>query len=241
MSLGNVRGTIPIHGFLSTTDRWRVVDLKADGQSAWVTSRLEFFRNPQWMKQFPFAHTIEMTHRLANGVLQVTTRVENLSAEPMPLAIGFHPYFQLTDSPRDEWQLSVAARTEWLLAASKVPTGETRAIEQLFPQPAKIDLQAYDLDHVFADLVRDAAGLATMSLKGKQQRLDVAVGRNYRAMVIYAPKPTANSSNEFVCFEPMAGITNAMNLAHKGLYKELQTIPPGQSWQESFWIRPSGF
>ena len=30
-------------------------------QSAWVTSRLEFFRQPAWMKQWPFAHTIEMT------------------------------------------------------------------------------------------------------------------------------------------------------------------------------------
>jgi aldose 1-epimerase len=39
----------------------------------------------------------------------------------------------------------------------------------------------------------------------------------------------------------MAGITNAMNLAHTGVYKELQYIQPGGTWQESFWIRPSGF
>jgi aldose 1-epimerase len=39
----------------------------------------------------------------------------------------------------------------------------------------------------------------------------------------------------------MAAINNALNLAHRGVYKELQTIAPDQSWQESFWIRPSGF
>jgi len=39
----------------------------------------------------------------------------------------------------------------------------------------------------------------------------------------------------------MAGITDAVNLAQKGRYSELQTIPPGATWQESFWIRPSGF
>jgi aldose 1-epimerase len=39
----------------------------------------------------------------------------------------------------------------------------------------------------------------------------------------------------------MAGITDSMNLAQKGLYKDLQCIQPGQSWQESFWIKPSGF
>ena len=49
------------------------------------------------------------------------------------------------------------------------------------------------------------------------------------------------ASANFICFEPMAGITNAMNLAQKGLYKELQSIQPGGTWQESFWIKPSGF
>jgi aldose 1-epimerase len=32
-----------------------------------------------------------------------------------------------------------------------------------------------------------------------------------------------------------------MNLAHRGVYKELQSIPPDGSWEESFWIKPSGF
>jgi aldose 1-epimerase len=58
---------------------------------AWVTNKLEFYRNPQWMKQFPFAHILQMTYRLQDGVLEVQTRIENLSIEPMPVAIGFHP------------------------------------------------------------------------------------------------------------------------------------------------------
>jgi len=37
---------------------------------------------PPWMKQWPFAHTIEMTYRLANGELEVSTTIVNLSAEP---------------------------------------------------------------------------------------------------------------------------------------------------------------
>ena len=115
MGLGNVRGPIPIHGFLSAANSWRLVEAKADGRAAWVTSTLEFHRNPQWMKQFPFAHTITMTYRLQDGALEVRTRIDNLSNEPMPVAIGFHPYFQLTDSPRDEWTLSLDARSRWRL------------------------------------------------------------------------------------------------------------------------------
>ena len=128
MTVGNIRGANPIHGFLGSTDRWQVTRLEADATSALVTSRLEFFRNPDWMRQFPFAHTIEMTHRLEDGVLEVLTRIENLSADPLPVAIGFHPYLQLTDSVRDEWTLSVAANTHWPLLPAKMPTGETRPI-----------------------------------------------------------------------------------------------------------------
>jgi aldose 1-epimerase len=236
MELGNVRGAIPIHGFLTTNTHWRVVEVKADAESASATSRLEFFTQPAWMKQWPFAHTIEMTHRLHGGVLEVRTKINNLSDEPMPVAIGFHPYYQLTDSRRDDWTISVAARTHWLLAPNKVPTGETEPIERLFPQPAAATLRGYDLDDVFGDLIRDANGRATMSIAGKSQRLDIALGPNFRSVVVWSPKDSA-----FICIEPMAGITDALNLAQKGVYKELQTIAPGGTWQESFWITPRGF
>ena len=242
MELGNVRGAIPIHGFLTTNPHWQLVEAKADGKSAWVTSRLEFYKQPMWMKQFPFAHTIEMTHRLQDGVLEVTTKIQNLAAEPMPVAIGFHPYYRLTDSSRDEWTISVGARTRWLLAQTKVPTGETQSIEQFFPNPRAVALKDYDLDDVFGDLVRDSSGRAVMSVKGKTQTIEVMLGPNWRSAVVWAPKPTATAPDrQFICFEPMAGITDAMNLAHKGLYKELQSIPPGGTWQERFWVRPTGF
>lgn len=246
MTLGNVRGANPIHGFLASASQWKVVDAKADGQSAWVTSKLEFFRNPLWMKQFPFAHTIEMTHRLRDGVLEVATRIDNLSTDPMPVAIGFHPFFQLTDSTRDEWIISVAARTHWPVAENKMPTGETQAIGKFFPDPQTVALKNLDIDDVFSDLVRDGRGQAVMAVKGKSQRLEVALGPNYRAVVIYAPNPATSQSGDatarnFVCLEPVAGIINALNLAHRGVYRELQSISPGGVWRESFWIRASGF
>ena len=244
MSAGTVRGANPIHGFLTSASEWNVVDARSDAQSAWVTSRLEFFRYPSWMKQFPFAHTIEMTHRLRDGVLEVATRIDNLTAEPMPVAIGFHPFFQMTDSPRDEWTLSVAAETHWPVTEAKMPSGATQPIETFFANPAAVPLAPLELDDVFSDLVRDANGRATMSLGGKAQKLDVVLGPNYRAVVIYAPKPGPGqdpAARNFVCIEPVTAIINGLNLAHKGLYKDLQSIPPGGVWQESFWIRPSGF
>ena len=243
MGLGNVRGTQAIHGFLSFAPHWQVVDARADESGAWVKSRLDFFKHPAWMAQFPFAHVLDMTYRLERGVLEVGLRIENLGAEPLPVAVGFHPYFRLTDAVRDEWTISIGARTEWLLSPEKLPTGETRPIERLLPDPRATSLAGLDIDHVFGDLVRDADGRASMSVRGKSQRIDVAFGPNYRAAVVYAPLPSAAPSQDrqFICFEPMAAITNALNLAHRGVYKELQSIAPGQVWEERFWVRPSGF
>ncbi|HEU4939556.1 MAG TPA: aldose 1-epimerase [Vicinamibacterales bacterium] len=278
MELGNVRGPIPIHGYLSGAKDWKMVEAKADGNAAWVTSQLDFYRNPQWMQQFPFAHTLTMTYRLQDGVLEVRTRIENVSIEPMPVAIGFHPYFQLTDSTREDWTLSIGAKTHWLLAENKIPTGETEPVEKLFPDRHAVPLKDFDLDDVFGDLERDGQGRAVMSVKGKGQQLDVILGPNYKSIVLYSPNPanarggggggrgrggnapppapaptpaapsvplTGTNPNlpnrGFIAIEPMVGITDSMNLAHKGLYKELQSIPPGGKWEESFWLRPKGF
>jgi aldose 1-epimerase len=250
MTIGNVRGDVPIHGFVTATDFWRVTALTAAADGAMVTSRLEFYRQPSWMRQWPFAHIVDVTYRLADGVLEVITSIENLSDEPMPVSIGFHPYFQLTDSPRDEWQLAVGAKTRWLLDPRKLPTGETEPTDVLLPPP-RVTLRDYSLDEVFSDLLRDADGRSTTTVWGAKQRLDVVLGRRYRSVVVWAPNPSGKgrggqgdsppAERNFVCIEPMAAIANALNMAQRGAYPELQTIAPGETWRESFWVRPSGF
>jgi len=234
--LGNVRGPIPMHGFLMTAP-WEVVEVKADGNSAWVTSKIEVYRQPDWMAQFPFAHTVEMTHRLKDGVLEVAVKLNNLSAAPMPVAIGFHPYFQVNDAPRDEWTFSVGAKTHWI-GKQNLPTGETEPIENVITNAAGESLKGVKLDDVFGDLIRDSSGKATMWVQGKSERVEVTFGPKFKAAVVYFP---AGPGQNFICFEPMAGISDSMNLAQKGLYKELQYIEPGKSWEESFWVKPSGF
>lgn len=256
--IGNTgRGAVPMHGFLTGATAWKVIEAKADGKSAWVTTKLEFFRIPQYMTQFPFAHTLTMTYRVQEGALEVRTRIDSMSAEPMPVAIGFHPYFQLTDSNREDWRLSIAARTHWLLDERTLPTGQIEPITNILPDPQNVAVKDVTLDDIFTDLERDARGLATMSLKGKSQQVDVVLGPKFKTILVLsrvgggnrgrgpggaaAPNPNAAPPRGSVAFEPMAGISNSMNLAQKGLYKDLQTIEPGGSWEESFWVRPKGY
>lgn len=233
--LGNIRrdqNHNPIHGLLTFSPDWRVTAVASDADSASVTSRLEFWKHPELMAQFPFAHTIEMTYRLHDGVLEVRTTLENLSAAPMPVGIGYHPYFQLHGVPRDQWKVHLAARDHFVLSKLLIPTGERKPVEFSDPLP----LAGVALDDVFGGLVRDASDRATFSVTGAQEKISVIYGPKYTVAVVYAPP-----GRQFICFEPMSAVTNAFNLAHAGEYKELQSIPPGGTWRESFWIAPSGF
>lgn len=222
----------PIHGLVTFASQWEVVDTKADDSGAEITSRLEFWRYPDYMAQFPFAHTLYMTYRLQDGLLEVRTTVENNSTETMPVSIGFHPYFHISDAPRDSWTVSLPAKEQILLSPQLMPTGETRAM----PYQQGLPLKGVALDDVFTGLTRGESHRADFGVTGTKQHISVLYGENYPVAVVYAPP-----GRDFICFEPMSGPTNAFNMNHAGKYAELQTIPPRGKWEGSFWIRPNGF
>lgn len=222
----------PIHGLLVYASQWKVVALKAGSREALVTSRLEFWREPDWMAQFPFAHNIEMTYRLKDGALEVETALENLTSQPMPVSVGFHTYYKVPDAARDDWTVTLAARDHVLLNDVLTPTGERKPVTLASP----LALRDAKFDDVFTNLVRDRAGRATFRVEGTKQKISVIYGPKYFVAVVYAPP-----GRDFICFEPMSGITNAFNLAHAGKYGELQSVAPGGTWRESFWIKPEGF
>ncbi len=233
-AIGNVRkdgNGNPIHGLLAYSDAWEVVETAGGDDAASVASRLEYWRYPEWLAQFPFAHGVTMRYRLKDGALEVETVLDNLSDRPMPVSLGYHPYFQLTDSGRDDWKVHLAARSHVSLSNALTPTGETKPVTKADPHA----LRGSQLDDVFTDLIRDKDGRAVFSVTGKSQKLEVLYGPNYPVAVVYAPP-----GRGFICFEPMAGVTDVFNLAHAGKFP-LQSVPARGQWRESFWIRPSGF
>ena len=221
----------PIHGLLLYADQWEVADLRADASSARVTSRLDFSRYPALLAQFPFAHSIEMTYVLKGWTLETRTKICNRAAAPMPLSVGFHPYFQLHGTPRDEWRIRLAADAVWELNERFTPTGKRLPVASLFPEAASLPLRGQDLDHVFGSLLRDSDGWARFSVQGANERITVAFGAGYPVAVVYAPSGEGQS---FICFEPMTGVTNAFNLADRGQYDGLPQVAEGETWEAAF-------
>ena len=88
-----------------------------------------------------------------SGNVEVETAIENHGADPMPVGIGFHPYFQLHDVHRDEWHVHFAARDHMVLNAQLIPTGERKPLEFADPHASEIAMKALDkptdrfLDH----------------------------------------------------------------------------------------------
>lgn len=227
---------LPMHGLLSASSLWRVVDAGADANSAHVTSRLEFWKHPELMEQWPFAHEYEMTYRLSEGTLQVKIAVKNLSAEPMPLVIGFHPYYRIPDVPRDEWTAHLSVRKAVVADNRLIPTGELKPADLPDPVPLKNRV----LDNGFTDLERDSQGRAHFSIESGGKKVEVMFGPKYPVAVIWEPNGPGGRPREFICFEPMTAVTDGINLHHDGKYPDLQTVASGATWTESFWIRPSG-
>ncbi|HYP12539.1 MAG TPA: aldose 1-epimerase, partial [Bryobacteraceae bacterium] len=173
----------PIHGLLAHASEWNVVSVKADTSHAEVISRLEFFRHPDYMAQFPFAHTIDMVHRLRDGVLEVEVILQNHAVVAMPVSIGFHPYFRLHDAPRDEWKVVLPAREHLILSKELIPTGETEPVAHT----GVVSLAGAQLDDVYGNLTRGESGRAEFSVQGKKEKISVLFGPKYPIAVVYAP------------------------------------------------------
>jgi aldose 1-epimerase len=222
---------IPIHGLLSSSPFWEVTDLGADEKSAHVTSRLEFWRHPDLMAVWPFAHTYEMTYRLSAGAVEVSLAIENLSSDAMPVAVGFHPYFRLPGVRIADAVARIPVNRHVDTDSRLVPTGDTTAVD--FDEVAPLRNRGFD--DGFTGLKRNADGRTVFSVEGEGKKIEVTFGARYPVAIVYAP-----AGENFICFEPMSAVTNGINLAAEGKYPELQWVAPGGQWRESFWIRATG-
>jgi aldose 1-epimerase len=236
MGLGNVRGNMPIHGLLTASTYWKVSDVAADARSAHVTSRLEFWRYPDLVAQWPFAHEYEVTYSLADGALEVKTTVTNLSSEEMPLVLGYHSFFQIPDIPRDEWVMHYPARIHVIADEHNIPTGEMRPLD--LPNP--LELRGRKLDDGFTDLERDADGRAHFSIESGGKVVETLFGPKYTVATIWLPAGPGGQPREFICIEPLATIISGVNLAHEGKSNDMQSVPAGGKWTERFWVRARG-
>ena len=252
MSLGNVRGAIPIHGFLTTTDQWQVTELRSTGDG-----RI----GDEPARVLPSARVDEA----------VAVRAHHRDDLPAGGWIprgrhGDHQHECGTDAGGD--RISSLLPTHGHAARrvddfSRRPDAMGAGREQGANRRNDADrttLSQSEPRRPFATTTWTTCSATSCVMpmaaprcrSGDESSASTSSSAQaYRSVVVWAPSPSGAgrggqgpsppAERNFICFEPMAGITNALNMAQRGTYKELQTIAPGGKWRERFWIKPSGF
>jgi aldose 1-epimerase len=206
---------VPIHGVLAAYPGWQVTN-QSDHR---LTAELDYGAKPRLLASFPFPHLLQMDVTLAERTLTVRTTVTSTSAADVPLCYGFHPYLQIPDVPRAQWQVETPAMEHIPVDAWGIPTGITE------PHPAHTEeLGGRVIDEGYDDVPKGAV----FAVSGGDRRIEVCFEEGYRAAQIFAP-----ATDELICFEPMAAPTNALR---RGVYP---VAHPGQPATATFSIRVS--
>ena len=209
---------LPIHGLLGGSSAWKLEACEADAGSARLQARIDFGAHPELLALFPFEHALRMEVTLRGLSLGIRTELSATGDRAVPVAFGYHPYFQLPDVPRAEWELTLPVRRRMRLDERFLPTGETEAVE-IEPGPLG--------DAVYDDLFTEIEPSPVFALAGGGRRLEVAFGDSYQVAVVYAP-----ANDDVVCFEPMTAPTNPFEGGSR-----LDWVEPGERFEASFEVR----
>jgi galactose mutarotase-like enzyme len=206
---------LPIHGLRLAGAGWDVLEAVAGTDGALVAGRLDLGARGDILAAFPYPHELRVTVRLSGPVLGVVTEVRPTGDGPVPIAFGFHPYFDLPGAPRAEWVLGLPVRRHATLDARGLPTGVVTDVEVA---EAPIGGRTYD------DLFPGLDDPAVFTLEGAGRRLELRFGEGYPVAQVFAP-PGA----DVVALEPMTAPTDAL-VSGDGL----RLARPGEPFRAEF-------
>jgi aldose 1-epimerase len=200
----------PIHGH-GWRQPWVLADSQSAASSNFSSISLEYLHEAD---DWPWRYRAIQRFELEERRLRITLAVENLSPEPMPVGLGFHPYFPRPSDAR------VGARVgkRWRMDAEMLPV----ARETVDTGVDSIAIETTQtLDAVFSDWNQTA----TIELVDAGARIRMTAGDVFEHLVIYSP-----AGAEFVCVEPVSNVPDAFNLSSSLFPRPLfQTLAPGES------------
>jgi galactose mutarotase-like enzyme len=206
---------LPIHGTMIARPEWDVTALGAGERTARVAARFDFGAHDDLLASFPFPHELSVAVTLSASGLRVATAVRPTGRTPVPVAFGWHPYFQLPERPRDDWEVALPARAHARLDRRGVPTGRART------EPAeRVPLRGHELDDLYA-LGPDRV----LALHAGAHRVRVTFDDHYPYAQVYAP-----AGKRFCALEPMTAPTNAL------VTGDHPTVRPGATFVARFTI-----
>jgi len=181
--------------------------------------------------RWPGHAALDFEWSLTCGALVLKVMAQNLGETPVPMGIGWHPYFALPSGDRRQARLRVPARSRVLVNDydEVLPTGELEAATggpyDFSAKDGRALGEAY-LDDCFTDLQREG-GLAVAELRDPAAGLGLRIASpspQVRAFQVYAPP-----DKPFVVVEPQFNLADPYGAAWRGRDTGMASIPPAGS------------
>jgi galactose mutarotase-like enzyme len=197
---GTQRGELKQHGFARNL-AFSVV--KADSDQAELV--LQLVASPATLAVYPWDFLFELSFRLEGKSLRIVSRIENRGRYAMPCALGYHPYFLVTDKARATIDVSATRMFDNVKKAIVPFTG--------------FDLTASEVDLHLLDNPEPGSALDF----GDGTRLALRASPDFSVWVVWTL-----AGKDYVCVEPWTAPGNALNSGER-----LMLLHPG-AVQSSF-------
>ncbi|MDD3838401.1 MAG: aldose 1-epimerase [Phenylobacterium sp.] len=180
--------------------------------------------------RWPGRADVRICYRLVGGALELDVETTNIGAEPLPLGVGWHPYFNLPSGRRSEAQLRLPARAR--APANNydevLPTGRIEPVAGgPFDFRTARALGDLYLDDCFTDLERDAAGNVVCEVTDPVAGYGLRISSPsplVKAVQVYAPPGKA-----FVVLEPQFNLADPYSpVWPEGLDTGMALLGPGE-------------
>jgi len=187
--------TLKQHGFARDLP-WEVTDSVTANS---VSLTLVLGSNEQTLAVYPFDFQLAFTYQLSGNSLEIRQRCTNLSSEPMPFAVGIHPYFEATDKTQ---------------LHCKIPATQfqTKQSQTLQPFDGTFDFDRDEIDVAFQQL---SDRVSTVTDSSRQLELKLDWDDTYSTLVFWTVK-----GKNFYCLEPWSAPRNALNTGEHLIHLE---------------------
>ncbi len=192
---------VAIHGLILDA-KFQDVKVTSGNDQSSVTASL----HPGNFEGHWFSKTdVNVTTRLASNAVELNVEVKNVGDEPLPVGVGWHPYFAFLSGDRQQGRLHIPAKRRVLVNNydDVFPTGKTVPVAgtpyDFSPANGK-PLGTQFLDDSFVDLDRQPDGSVIAEVTDPKETYGLrvtALSKEIHAMQAYSP-----SEKTFVALEP---------------------------------------
>jgi aldose 1-epimerase len=193
---------LPLHGLILKSTQWKLEALKEEENYASMRAEI-IFDDENLLTIFPYKHKVQLEITLANDMVSYSVQVDSLDDKPMPLAFGFHPYFNLQNSTQNK--LTIPDSVLALVDDKMIPTYQFLQSHLMFNIKNNIlNIDNRKIDHAFIHTNNEV----NYKLETTHYNVEFILDNDYKVVQIYYPN---NEEKPYICIEPMLAKANAFN------------------------------